>query len=58
MKNKSCGFDYYVSDAMLKDYGKKPMKLRLEWLDQGNILRKTYPKHIIKLQNKFREGII
>jgi hypothetical protein len=43
---------------ILKEYKKKPMLLRLAWLYQGNILRKKYPKSIIKLQNKFREGIL
>ncbi|HNQ50337.1 MAG TPA: hypothetical protein PKL03_02750 [Candidatus Omnitrophota bacterium] len=58
MKSKPCGFRYHITDEALKEYGKKPMRLRLAWLYQGNILRKALPKRIVKLQDKFREGII
>lgn len=52
------GYEYFISDEMLKDYERKSVKLRLEWLYQLNKFRKTYPKNIIKLQEKFRRGEI
>ena len=52
------GFDYYLSKETIKRYEEKPLELRLEWLYQLNLLRKSYPKRIIKLQDKFREGRI
>lgn len=57
-KNKIYGFDYYLSKEIIKEYQKKPLGLRLKWLYQGNLLRKAYPRRIIKLQDKFREGKI
>ncbi|MCM8766065.1 MAG: hypothetical protein NC920_04390 [Candidatus Omnitrophica bacterium] len=58
MKNKPCGFDYYVSIKKIREYQKMPLEKRLTWLYQGNLLRKAYPQRIIELQNKFREGKI
>jgi hypothetical protein len=55
-KNKSHGFDYYLSKETIKRYNEKPYELRLQWLYLGNILRKEYPKNIIRLHNRFREG--
>ena len=57
-KNKHKGFDYYLTKDAIVEYQKKPIELRLKWLYQGNLLRMKYPKHIIKLQEKFRQGII
>ena len=58
MPQKSVGFDYRVSAKSIKEYQAKSLKIRLTWLYQGNRLRKSYPKRIIELQNKFREGMI
>lgn len=55
---KSLGFDYYLSKEILSGYEEKPPELRLKWLYQLNLLRMGYPKKIIKLQDKFREGKI
>lgn len=52
------GFSYSLDEEILKDYQKKPVKLRLKWLYMGNLLRKGYSKRISKLQDKFREGKI
>ena len=57
-KNKIKGFDYYLSDETIKNYQKKPIELRLKWLYMGNLVRMHYPKDIIKLHNKFRNGIL
>ncbi len=55
-KNRVRGFSYYLSEEIIKDYQKKPLKLRLKWLYMGNLFRKNYPKNIIRLHNRFREG--
>ncbi len=56
--NKKIGYAYFVNDELLKDYESKSAKLKLEWLYQLNKFRKTYPKNIIKIQEKFRKGKI
>jgi len=48
------GFDYYLSREVLEGYKKKSLKLRLEWLFYGNILRKNYPKEIVERQERLR----
>lgn len=50
------GFSYHINKEVLKDYQEKPIELRLKWLYMGNLLRKSYSKNIIKIQDKFREG--
>lgn len=57
-KSKNKGFDYYLTKEAIAEYRKKPLELRLKWLYQGNLLRMKYPKHIINLQDKFRQGVI
>ncbi len=57
-KGKSRGFKYYLSKEMIKDYQGKSYELRLKWLYMGNLLRKSYDKETIGLQDKFREGKI
>ena len=52
------GFDYYLSEEVIKDYRKKSPELRLKWLYMGNLQRKGYPHHIIKRQERFRKGEI
>ncbi len=52
------GFDYYLSKEVIREYQKKPLELRLLWLYQENLLRLRYPKEIIRLQDKFRQGKI
>jgi hypothetical protein len=58
MKNKYCGFYYYVSLKKIRQYQKMPLEMKLAWLYQANILRRAYPKKIIELQDKFRCGEI
>ncbi len=55
-KSKAKGFDYYLSKEAIEEYRKKPVELRLKWLYMGNLLRKSYSKDVIKIQDKFREG--
>lgn len=57
-KIKTRGFDYYLSDEIIKRYSEKPIELRLQWLYMGNLLRKRYDKKVIKIQERFREGKI
>ncbi len=58
MKARSRGFDYHLSINTIREYKRTPIEKRLLWLYQINLLRKTYPKKIIELQDKFREGKI
>jgi hypothetical protein len=37
-------FGYSLDEAILRDYQKKPVELRLKWLYMGNLLRKSYSK--------------
>ncbi len=58
MKVKNKGFGYQVSQKMIREYQRIPIEKRLLWLYQLNLLRKSYPKRIINLQDKFRAGKI
>jgi len=51
---KDLGFDYFLDEKILRDYRRKPLRLRLRWLYEANKLRKHYPKKIIQLQQSFR----
>ena len=56
--SENVGFGYRLSIKTIREYQKKPIEKRLLWLYQGNLLRKLYPKRIIELQDKFRQGKI
>lgn len=58
MSAKCKGFGYSVGIKMIREYQKFSLEKRLLWLYQLNLLRKAYPKEIIALQDKFREGKI
>lgn len=58
MNTKNCGFAYRIPIKMIREYQKWSIQKRLTWLYQGNLLRRAYPKRIIELQDKFREGKI
>lgn len=58
MKSKPCGFSYHINIKKIREYREMPLEKRLAWLYQGNLLRRAYPKHIIELQDRFREGKI
>lgn len=58
MNGKKTGFDYDISIKKIREYSAMPIGKRLTWLYQLNLLRKSYPKEIINLQDKFREGKI
>lgn len=55
---KKRGFSYYISLEKIKEYQTVPIEKRLMWLYQGNLLRMKYPRDIIELQDKFRQGEI
>ena len=55
-KNKETGFDYYLEEDILKDYGKWTADEKLKWLTAANRIRKYYPKEIVKEQEKLRRG--
>jgi hypothetical protein len=58
MAKKRVGFGYHVSMEKIREYQSVSIEKRLEWLYQGNLLRMAYPKEIIELQDKFRQGKI
>ena len=58
MKTELKGFNYHLSLKKIRQYQKIPLEKRLTWLLQGNLLRKSYPKRVIELQDKFRRGKI
>ena len=58
MEAKDKGYSYAVPLEKIRDYQKVSLEKKLLWLYQGNVLRKSYPKRIIELQDKFREGKI
>ncbi|MGB9735473.1 MAG: hypothetical protein ACP5JP_04100 [bacterium] len=53
-KNKTTGFNYYLSKVIINDYRKRPLELRLQWLYMGNLFRMSYPEKIRKLHERFR----
>jgi len=53
---KERGFDYYIEKDVLNDYKKKPLKLRLQWLYQANVFRKSYPREVIEKQERLRKA--
>ena len=55
-KSKTQGFDYYLSKEAIERYREKPPELRLKWLYMGNLLRKSYRKSVIKIQDRLREA--
>lgn len=54
--NKNKGFGYRLMIKKIREYQKIPLEKRLIWLYQGNLLRMAYPKRIIELQDRFRQG--
>jgi len=58
MKNKERGYSYRVTLKDIYKYQKVSIEKRLIWLYQGNLLRMSYPEHVIKIQEKFRTGKI
>ncbi|MBI5886070.1 MAG: hypothetical protein HZB85_05750 [Deltaproteobacteria bacterium] len=55
---KDVGFDYYLSKEAIKEYGRKPLVLRLKWLYMGSLLRRSSPAKVVELQEEFRKGRI
>ena len=53
-KSKTIGFKYHLSKAVIKEYQKKPIGLRLQWLYMGNLLRMGYPEETKRLHDRFR----
>ncbi|MBI5562636.1 MAG: hypothetical protein HY894_07295 [Deltaproteobacteria bacterium] len=55
-KAKDGGFEYHPTREALREYGKKPLALRLKWLYMGALLRKKCPARIVRIQDEFRRG--
>ncbi len=45
-KKEQQGYTYHIEEDVLKEYQKKPLHLRLQWLYMGNCLRKGYGKKL------------
>jgi len=58
MEKERKGFSYTLKDEQIEEYRKWPIEKRLEWLLQGNKMRKGLPKETIEIQELFREGKI
>ena len=56
VKKSEKGYKYHIEENVLKEYQRKPLRLRLQWLYMGNCLRKGYDKKIKDLQDAFRKG--
>lgn len=55
-ESKEKGYIYHIEEDVLKEYQKKPLHLRLQWLYMGNCLRKGYSQKIKNIQDRFRKG--
>lgn len=55
-KAKKGGFDYHLEQDVIDRYRAKPVELRLKWLYHAALFRKHYPKRIVRVQDRFREG--
>ena len=58
MNDKARGFKYHVDRAQIEGYRKWPLTRRLDWLLEGNKLRKILPVKTIEIQEAFRQGKI
>jgi hypothetical protein len=58
VKDKAKGFKYHVERAQIEDYRKWPLSRRLDWLLEGNRLRRSLPPKTIAIQEAFRQGKI
>jgi hypothetical protein len=58
VKDNPRGFRYYVEPAQIEEYRKWPLARRLEWLLEGNRLRRILPAKTIAVQEAFRQGKI
>jgi hypothetical protein len=57
-KRQGKGFSYTVSREQIDEYCKWSIGRRLQWIFQGNRIRKLLPKKTIEIQEAFREGKI
>lgn len=55
-ESKEKGYLYHIEEDVLKEYQKKPLHLRLQWLYMGNCLRKECSQKIKNIQDRFRKG--
>ncbi len=58
-KLKEMPFLYYRTKGEIEDYRKKPIKLKLQWLEaQMEFFHKAMPPNAKKIREKFRRGEI
>jgi len=58
VKGKAKGFSYHVDRVQIETYKAWPIARRLQWLLEGNKLRKSLPAKTIAIQEAFRQGKI
>jgi hypothetical protein len=56
VNHKPKGFTYHIDPAQIEEYRKWPLLRRLNWLLEGNKLRKSLPAKTIAIQDAFRQG--
>jgi hypothetical protein len=52
------GPEYFIPQEAIDEYRKWPIEQRLQWLYMGNLLRMSYDRKTIEIQDRFREGKI
>ena len=50
------GFEYVLTEEQIDEYRSRPIERRLQWLLQGNRLRKMLSPETIEIQEAFRQG--
>jgi hypothetical protein len=58
MKKPTRGFSYTVEWEQIQKYRSWPPARRLQWLFEGNKLRRNLPAKVIEIQEAFRQGKI
>jgi hypothetical protein len=53
---KARGFKYHIDPVQIEEYRKWPLLRRLNWLLEGNKLRRSLPAKTIAIQEAFRQG--
>jgi hypothetical protein len=57
-KRQEKGFSYTVSREQIDEYRRWSIDRRLQWIFQGNKMRKSLPKKTTDIQEAFRQGKI
>jgi hypothetical protein len=58
VKGKAKGFSYHVDRIQIETYRAWPTARRLQWVLEGNKLRRSLPAKTIAIKEAFRQGKI